>query len=139
MHHLPPERHVAFEDFFIHIHERTEAHEIVISIGIVCGWWKRRGFRYWLRAGAAETIEEPESMRQVQRTVVMKIVADEPVRYRRLRRCGFEGRMCVDNSCRRVKTRIRNAPHTDASAVVGKVFDEPVDGVPRIGSFVDVV
>ena len=86
----------------------------------------------------AEGREEVEGVRELERSVVVPVVAGEPVGDRGLRRGGLERGVGVDHAGGRVETRVRDAPHTDPAVVVGDVLDEPVDRVERVGALVDV-
>ncbi len=53
---------------------------------------------------------------------MMEIVADEPVRDRRLRGDGFHRRMGIDDAGRGVEARVRDAPNADAPLLFGVTF-----------------
>ena len=69
------------------------------------------GALHRLRPRMAEAAEEAERVRQVERAVVMEVVADEPVGDRRLRRGGLQRGMRVDDAGGGVEAGIRDAPH----------------------------
>ena len=77
-------------------------------------------------------------MRELERAVVVPVVAGEPVGDRRLRRRGLERGVGVDHAGGRVEPGVRDAPHADPAVVVGHVLEQPVDRVERVGALVDV-
>jgi hypothetical protein len=87
----------------------------------------------------SEGAHEVEHVRQVERAVVVKVVSDEPVGDGRLRRDGLDGRMRVDHRHRRVEAGIGDSPDADVSVVVRDVLHHPVDGVPGVARFIDIL
>src|SRR5678816_3078097 len=77
-HQVVPEPDFALQIVAIRVRQRAEVEKESITVGSpMCEpWWKIRG-----RLGTilAERCEEVERVRQKQRAVVMKVIADEPV------------------------------------------------------------
>src|SRR5215510_1023295 len=81
---------------------------------------------------------EIEGVSQKECTVVVPIVADEPIAYGRLRRSGFQCRVRIDDTHRNIKTRIRDAPHADTAIMVWNVLEQPLDRVVSVTAFVNL-
>ena len=82
--------------------------------------------------------QETEAGLQLERAVVVAVIADPPVGHRRLGRNDLHGGMGVDQGVGGVKSRRRNAPNAHAAVVIGHVFKQPGDRVVGIGALVDV-
>ena len=77
-------------------------------------------------------------MRELKGSVVMPIVADEPIADGRLRRRGFERRMGVDHAAGSIEAGIRHAPLSRPTVVARDVFDQPINRVVGIAGLVDI-
>ena len=138
LHELFPERHAAFHVFRFRLAQRAHVEKELVAV-------RRAGFEprpaialERPRPRPAKIHQEVETVRELQRAVVMPVVAHEPVHQRRLRRRGLEGRVGIDHAGRRVEARVRNSPLADAAVVARHIFHEPIDRVPRVAGFVDV-
>ena len=80
-----------------------------------------------------------EAVAQPERAVVMKVVAQEHVPGRRLRRGRLERRMRVEHRHHGEPAGVRDAEHPHAAVVAGHVREQPVDRVVRVGALVDRV
>ena len=92
-----------------------------------------------LRLTGQEAGVEAEVGGEVERAVVIAIVAVADVAHRGLRGDGFEGGVGVHESVGGEEAGVGDAPHADLAVVVGHVLDEPVDGVEGVGAFVGVL
>ncbi len=68
----------------------------------------------------------------------MDVVAQIVVGQRSLRRRGFQRRVRIDKGGGGVKTGVGNAVYSDPAVIVRNVFQEPFDGVIRVGALVNV-
>src|ERR1041385_2230136 len=96
LHHLGPERDVIFEVFLVGVRKWT--HVEIEAVAVV---WNRDGCILsrrsgWLGSRNAESSEESEPMWQVESSVVVEVVANEPIGNRRLRRRGNESRVGIN-------------------------------------------
>ena len=137
LHQVVPEFDLAFEIKFVGVRQRAEFQIKLVTVGrfvIERLWLLARRLVEFL----AEPGKEPERVRQIERAVVMEIVADEPIGNRRLRRGALERGVRVDHARRRVKARIGNAHHADFAVVVRHLLHQPIDRVVGIGALINV-
>ena len=138
IHHFRPELDAVPEELRFDVLDRPEPQEEVVCVLVrpleLCASSPRR-----FRSRAAERGIEREGVQQEESAVVMEVVPDEPVRDRGLRRDRLERRVGTRQGRRRVETRIRHAQDSDPAVVVRDVLDQPLDRVPRIAAFVDVL
>ena len=78
-----------------------------------------------------------EAIAQAKRSVVVKVVAQELVGGRGLFDGGFERGVGIEGGHHGGPSAVGGAGNARAPVVVGDVLDEPVDGVPGVGGFVD--
>ena len=65
-----------------------------------------------------------------------KVITHPSIRHRSLRRDGFDRRVWVDAGYTREPSRIRDPHHAYLPAVVGKVLDQPFDGVVGVSRLI---
>ena len=100
---------------------------------------ERRGaFARRRRTRYAVARVERERVELEKRSVVMPVIAQEPVGDRGLRGDGLERRVGARDRRGGVKTWVGDAENPDAPVVALDVLDEPVDRIVRIGRFIDV-
>ncbi len=78
-----------------------------------------------------------KAVAQAEGAVVMKIVAEEHICGRGLRRDCLECRMRLQHAHDRQPAWIADAQHADAPVVVRHLLHEPIDGVVGVGALVD--
>ena len=134
-----PERDLVVEVLRVDVGERADVQVEAVAVGRgrreVDQAWPRHAGRLGPRR--AEAAVEANRVREVERAVVVKIVAHEPLGDGGLRRGGFERRMRGNHAGRRVVARIGDAPHPDPAVVRRDILDQPVDGVEGIGALID--
>src|SRR5215831_13625672 len=102
-HYLVPMRDLAFQVFLVRVRQRTELEEEFVAVGRFMVEAQIAELLRRLRSRFAEVGDEVEAMRQLERAVVMPVIADEPIADRRLRRTGFQRRMGIDHAGRGIE------------------------------------
>src|SRR2546423_5123587 len=108
-HHHVSVSHFVLEKLLVHIVKWADVQEPFVDVRLVptdSGWIELR--RLWMRP--AEAVEKVERIDQKESAVVVEVVADEPVRDRRLRRSSLDSRVGIDNGRRCIETWIRDSP-----------------------------
>ncbi len=78
-----------------------------------------------------------EPVTQAEGAVVVEIITQIHVRWRRLFGDGLERRVRLDHRHGRQPAAVGNSQHAHASVVVRNVLEQPVDGVVGVGALVD--
>ena len=84
-----------------------------------------------------ESLQEVVGLRQLEESVHVTIVTQPPIDHRRRRIRKLERGMRVDHARRHEEPGRRIAPHAHAAIVMADILEDPLDGVVRIGGFVD--
>ena len=126
----PSGQPLLLEHFRLDVRERAEAE--VPFVGVVAA---KVEVGVLLR-GLGE-VRVLEAVAQPECAVVVEVVADEHVGGRGLRAHGAKRGMRTQHAHRRGPSVVADAQHAHAPIVLRRVLEQPLDGVPGVGAFID--
>ena len=123
----------------VRILQRPQIQEELVSIGDRSPENSSRIILYGRVPFNIEEIIEIEIVQQEKSPVMIRVISDEFIGDRRLRRDGPDGRVRVGQRGRGIKTRVGDPPEPDAAIVVLNILQQPVDRVPGVRTFICLV
>ena len=126
-----PRGDLALEHLSLHPRQRSQVEIPTVGVGAI----EREAGVESLRMLHLVGVLEP--VRQAERALMMKVVAQPHVGRRGLRRRRLERRMRIHQRLHHQPPVVRHAQHADATVVVGHALGQPLHRVPRVSPFVD--
>ena len=138
LHHGVPDPVLPVQVLLVDVRERTEIEVPAVAVrrAVIAEPRGPPGGRHGTRRAVEG--QEAEAGLQLERAVVVAVVADPPVGHGRLGRHDLHGGMGADQGVGGVETGRRDAPYAHAAVVIGHVLQQPVDRIVGIRALVDV-
>ena len=136
--HVAPEWNSVFVHLFVDFGERAHTKKQVVAIGRSVIEYLQRGVVGLGMIFARVGPKPAERMSQIECSIVMEVIANEPICNGSLRGHGFQRGVRIDHTCGRVEAWIRDAIHANSSIVTFNILQQEVDRIARIGTLVHI-